>query len=98
MKVKPSSDELNKYDRRVPGTDIWLDVYDVLTMFEVNNPATAHAIKKLVMPGDRGAKDQLTDLGESIQAIERAIELVVPPSLSLPANLKVTTEAQSDAD
>jgi hypothetical protein len=30
------------------------------------------------MPGDRGAKDKLTDLGEAKQSIERAIELLVP--------------------
>ncbi len=52
-----------------------LDVYDVLTAFEVTCPAVAHATKKLLCAGLRGHKDQLTDLREAITAIERAIEL-----------------------
>ena len=48
---------------------------DVLMAFNVTNPATQHAIKKLLMPGNRGHKDKLTDLKEAYQSIVRAIEL-----------------------
>jgi hypothetical protein len=64
----------NKYQKKIRGTTV--DVYDVLKAFEVTCPATQHAIKKLLMPGDRGHKDILTDLNEAKQSIERAIELV----------------------
>lgn len=63
----------SKYSRRI-GKEV-VDVYDVLMAFNVTNPATQHAIKKLLMPGNRGHKDRLTDLKESAQSIARAIEL-----------------------
>ena len=63
----------NKYLREVPKNNI--DVYDLLTIFEVTNPAIAHAVKKLLLFGQRGSKDAITDLKEAIQAIERGIEL-----------------------
>ena len=63
----------SKYSRRI-GKEV-VDVYDVLMAFNVTNPATQHAIKKLLMPGNRGNKDKLTDLKEAHQSIARAIEL-----------------------
>lgn len=63
----------NKYKRKVPKTEI--DVYDVLKAFNVVNPATQHAIKKLLCAGDRGYKDKVQDLQEALASIERAIEL-----------------------
>ena len=63
----------NKYHRQVASRVI--DVYDVLQAFQVANPATAHAIKKLLCPGTRGHKDRRTDLVEAYKSIERAIEL-----------------------
>ena len=64
----------NKYARNVKGVDI--DIYDVLFAWKVDCPATQHAIKKLLMPGQRGHKDKKKDLQEAKQAIERAIELL----------------------
>lgn len=63
----------SKYSKKI-GMEI-VDVYDVLMAFNVTNPATQHAIKKLLMPGNRGHKDKLTDLKEANQSIARAIEL-----------------------
>ena len=63
----------NKYKRKVHKTEI--DVYDVLKAFNVVNPATQHAIKKLLCAGDRGYKDKVQDLKEAFASIERAIEL-----------------------
>jgi hypothetical protein len=54
----------------------WADVYDVLWSFKVTNPATARAVKKLLKPGQRGHKDEITDLTEAAQSIVRAIELI----------------------
>lgn len=64
---------MNKYTRKINGAEI--DVYDVLKGFNVECPAIAHAIKKLLAPGQRGHKDAVTDKREAIQAIERSIEL-----------------------
>ncbi len=63
----------SKYHKSVPGSVI--DVYDVLVAFDVTNPATQHAIKKLLMPGSRGHKNVLTDLEEAHNSIKRAIQI-----------------------
>jgi hypothetical protein len=60
----------------VDGTaSIIIDVYDVLQAFDVTNPATAHAIKKLLVAGGRGYKDVQQDLDEAVLSIQRAKEL-----------------------
>lgn len=64
---------MNKYQRQVPSTTI--DIYDILNAYRVTCPATQHAIKKLLQPGERGHKDKLTDLREALASIERAIEM-----------------------
>ena len=72
---------MNKYQRKLTkptyvqsedDEDVFIDVYDVLDAFNVSNPATAHAIKKLLCTGIRGAKDWETDLQEAIDSLERA--------------------------
>lgn len=64
---------VNKYARNFKGSKI--DVYDVLMLWDVTNPAIQHAIKKLLQPGKRGHKDMETDLKEALRSVERAIEL-----------------------
>ena len=64
---------MNKYQRQVPSTTI--DIYDVLKAWGVTCPATQHAIKKLLQPGERGHKDKLTDLREALASVKRAIEM-----------------------
>ena len=64
---------MNKYQRQVPSTTI--DIYDILNAYRVTCPATQHAIKKLLQPGERGHKDRLTDLREALASVERAIQM-----------------------
>jgi hypothetical protein len=71
--VSTPTAEPNKYQRTVPSTTI--DVYDVLHAYSVTNPATQHAVKKLLQPGNRGHKDTLTDLREALASIQRAIQI-----------------------
>lgn len=52
-----------------------IDVYRVLKLFEVSEPAIQHAIKKLLCSGSRGAKGETQDWKEAIASIERAIEM-----------------------
>lgn len=66
-------DTPSKYTRPCKGVNI--DVYDVLQAFAVTNPATQHAIKKLLCAGLRGHKDKIQDLTEALKSVERAIEL-----------------------
>ena len=63
---------LSKYHRRLVHHDVVVDVYDVLYAFTVDNPAIAHAIKKLLCTGTRGYKDFQQDLQEAIDSLERA--------------------------
>ena len=65
--------QVNKYQRECKG--VLIDVYDVLKAFDVVNPATAHAIKKLLASGKRGYKDVVQDLEEAKDSISRAVEL-----------------------
>ena len=50
------------------------DVYDVLHAFGVQSHAVGHAVKKLLMPGQRGAKDYAQDLREAVQSIIRELD------------------------
>jgi len=64
---------LKKYSAMLKGVEV--DVYDVLKAFDVQCPATQHAIKKLLKTGKRGHKDANQDLNEAIERINRAKEL-----------------------
>jgi hypothetical protein len=54
---------------------IHVDVYAVLEAFDVQCPAIAHCIKKLLMPGQRGKGNIQADLKGAMAALNRAIEL-----------------------
>jgi len=51
------------------------DVYRVLKAFGVVCPAVQHAIKKLLMPGQRGTKNELQDLTEALLSVSEAIAM-----------------------
>lgn len=69
--VIEQNDLPNKYQKRLRN-NIAIDVYDVLDAFKVDNPATAHAIKKMLCAGQRGYKDYEQDIDEAIASLERA--------------------------
>lgn len=67
----------SKYHREIkPG--VWVDVYDVLDAFDPDNRNSAddHAIKKMLLPGKRGAKDGRRDRVEAIQSLERSLQKI----------------------
>ena len=69
---------MSKYNREIIGIDgtvTIVDVYRVLDAFGVPDPATQHAIKKMLCMGLRGHKDYLTDLNDSIDSLQKAKEL-----------------------
>lgn len=53
-----------------------LDVYRVLDLWCVTNPAIQHAVKKLLNAGQRGAKDYERDLREAVDSINRALQMI----------------------
>ncbi|ATE85795.1 hypothetical protein Sf12_gp69 [Shigella phage Sf12] len=69
---------MSKYNREIIGLDgtvTAIDVYRVLDAFKVTDPATQHAIKKMLCTGLRGHKDYLTDIDDSIESLQKAKEL-----------------------
>lgn len=48
-----------------------VDVYRVLELFAVKDPAIQHAVKKLLCAGNRGAKDKAKDVQEAIDSLKR---------------------------
>ena len=48
-----------------------IDVYRVLELFEVVDPAIQHAVKKLLCAGGRGTKSQPQDVQEAIDSLAR---------------------------
>jgi hypothetical protein len=72
-KPLPVSEEVaksnNNYLRDYPYDTI--DIYRVLEVYEVTDPAIQHAIKKLLCAGKRGYKEKEKDVEEAIQSLER---------------------------
>ncbi len=54
---------------------VTMDIYDITKAYGVTCQAIGHAVKKLLMPGQRGHKSKQQDLEEAITSIVRAIEL-----------------------
>lgn len=86
---------MSKYEREIIGIDgtvTTVDVYRVLDAFGVSDPATQHAVKKMLCTGLRGHKDYLTDLNDSIDSLQKAKELygqkVICESRNQPQNGK----------
>jgi hypothetical protein len=67
--------EFNRYFKDVSNlTEI--DVYMVLELFEVKSHAVGHAIKKLLVAGGRGNKDEKQDVCEAIASLNRYLEIL----------------------
>ena len=70
-----ASEQFPHYFRDVSKIDA-IDVYGILTLFNVTNPCLQHAIKKLLVAGNRGAKDYKKDVQEAIVTLQRSLELL----------------------
>lgn len=65
------------YKKDVSGLTM-IDVYRVCDLFGVQDPsgATQHAIKKLLLPGQRGGKSMRQDLQEAVDSLNRRIQML----------------------
>jgi hypothetical protein len=64
----------NKYMREVkPG--VWVDVYDVIRAWKVEDPCLQHLLKKALASGQRGHKDLKEDLDDILASAKRAVEM-----------------------
>lgn len=82
MGIETAQVQPNKYQRIIRGKDqngnvvkCIVDVYDVLTAWETQNPALQHLIKKALQPGERDHKSLVQDLEDIIASAQRALEL-----------------------
>jgi hypothetical protein len=67
----PAPRKHNHYFKDVSRFEL-VDVYRILELFDVTNPAIAHAVKKLLVAGGRGAgKDIHKDIQEAIDTLVR---------------------------
>lgn len=80
--VTPISEhEGRKYLLRVvrdvldPSKTVSIDIYELLRAFDVTCPAISHAVKKLLMPGQRGKGSKRADLVGALAAVNRAVQL-----------------------
>lgn len=54
----------------------YIDVYRVLELFGVTDQAIGHAIKKLLVAGNRGQKNFEKDISEAIATLNRKLEML----------------------
>lgn len=76
-KLRPAlADKYPHYYKELPTKTTHLDVYRVLDAFEVKRSAVAHALKKLLCAGERGAKEEKQDLIEARDTLNRVLEMI----------------------
>lgn len=68
-----SKKEFSHYYKKVPYE--YVDVYRVLELFQVSDPAIQHAVKKLLVAGGRGHKNLEKDVREAVSSLNRWIEM-----------------------
>lgn len=68
----------NKYLVDCPFLNI--DVYRVIKLFKVTDPGCQQALKKILFAGQRGYKDQVRDLEEAMQALQRSVDMLAEES------------------
>lgn len=59
--------DISKYNK--------LDIYRILSLYNVTNPCLQHSIKKLLCAGKRGVKNQTQDINEAILSLKRFVEM-----------------------
>lgn len=57
-----------------------IDVYRVLSLFEVTDPCIQHAVKKLLCAGKRGGKSKEQDIREAVDSLNRALQMIAEDS------------------
>lgn len=74
---RPESTETRKHSHYFKDVSTLnkIDVYRVLDLYEVTDPCVQHAVKKLLVAGNRGAKDKSKDIQEAIDTLTRWQEM-----------------------
>ena len=59
--------DISKYNK--------LDIYRILSLYDVTDPCLQHSIKKLLCAEKRGVKNQTQDINEAMQSLKRFLEM-----------------------
>lgn len=58
-----------------------IDVYRVIDLWEITDPALQHALKKIMAVGQRGAKNSEVDIKEAMDSLKRYQQMQLENSL-----------------
>lgn len=80
MMNKPKSELYPHYYKDVTHLK-QIDVYRIISLFELADPCLQHALKKVLAAGKRGAKDPKQDIKEAIDTLQRKLEMLEEDAL-----------------
>lgn len=72
---KINDDKHSHYKRDVSKLD-YIDVYRIIDLYQLNDPCFQHALKKILVPGERGHKDLKKDIQDIIDTMQRKLEMM----------------------
>lgn len=61
-----------------------IDIYRILKLYDVTEPTLQHAVKKLLVAGNRGVKDKTKDIQETIDSCQRYLDMVAEDLVNQP--------------
>lgn len=81
-----------------------IDIYRILDLYEVNDHALGHSIKKLLCAGNRGHKDKYQDVFEAYESLGRWLQMYMEDkeiresnkSIPIAANAKSVDDIYKD--
>jgi len=62
--------------RKYVGHLDYIDVYRIIDLYELHDPCFQHALKKVLVPGQRGHKDLTKDINDIIDTMKRKLEML----------------------
>ena len=72
------SEKHNHYFRDCPYDKI--DVYRIIDIFEITDPAAQHILKKCIATGKRGHKDEKRDWQDILDSAQRRLDMIAEDS------------------
>lgn len=84
------------YYKKIPDGVTHIDVYRVLDLFNVSDAAIAHAVKKLLVAGNRGYKSSKKDVEEAIASLTRRVEMWEEECVKVPEIFSGTDDSFAD--
>ena len=88
----------SRYHKKItPDADGLIDLYAIAEAFGVKSNPQFHAMKRIMMAGERGHKSLVQDIDEAIIAAQRWKEMVQAGLVAVPQDEAAATQAAMDA-